>query len=119
MQDLTKYCPHCKEWVFHLQGLCPKCNYIFPQTPPNQEEHEELEPTYENQIHQSPQIDNSFDEEEDEEESVWEKYAPWNEWKLNPWDKHPWEWNPWENTNNDTSNNDPWNPFNNDPWNHN
>lgn len=90
MEELTKYCPHCKEWVFHLQGLCPKCNYIFPQTPPKQED-------------------------------VWEKYAPWNEWKLNPWDKHPWEWNPWESTNNDTSNNDSWNsnPFNNDPWNNN
>ena len=30
MQELTKYCPHCKEWVFHIQGLCPKCNHIFP-----------------------------------------------------------------------------------------
>lgn len=70
MQETTKYCPKCKEWIFHLQGLCSKSDYIFPQTPLNQEECEELEPTYESQIHQSSQINNSFDEEEDEEESV-------------------------------------------------
>lgn len=118
MEELTKYCPHCKEWVFHLQGLCPKCNYIFPQTPPKQEESEELESTHQSQTPKAPQIEDSFEE---EQEDVWEKYAPWNEWKLNPWDKHPWEWNPWENTSNDTSNNDSWNsdPFNNDPWNNN
>lgn len=73
---------------------------------------------YQNQSPQSPQIGNDL---EQGQEDVWEKYAPWNEWKLNPWDKHPWEWNPWESTNNDTSNNDSWNsnPFNNDPWNNN
>lgn len=30
MQELSKYCPVCREWVFHNQGLCPKCNHIFP-----------------------------------------------------------------------------------------
>lgn len=66
---------------------------------------------------EEPKLWSEESEEHQEEQSVFEKYAPWNEQLLNPWEKDPLEWNPWE-SNNDVSNNDPWsNP--NDPFNNN
>lgn len=112
MQQLTKFCPVCREWVFHIQGLCPKCNHIFPM---DAEKQSEVEVTHLPQ--EKPKLWSEESEEHQEEQSVFEKYAPWNEQLLNPWEKDPLEWNPWE-SNNDVSNNDPWsNP--NDPFNNN
>lgn len=114
MQQLTKFCPVCREWVFHIQGLCPKCNHIFPM---DAEKQSEVEVTYFPQ--EEPKLWGEESEEHQEEQSVFEKYAPWNEQLLNPWEKDPLEWNPWE-SNNDVSNNDPWSnpndPFNNNGW---
>lgn len=114
MQELSKYCPVCREWVFHNQGLCPKCNHIFPMDLHQEPKEEQV---FYQVPKEEPKLWEEESEEREEEQSVFEKYAPWNEQFLEPWERDPCEWNPWEDNNN-TSNNDIWgNP--NDPFNNN